>query len=267
MARLQPGVNDLATVRPDLAAQLVNPSDAETVTDSSHKKLLWFCETGHSRREWEARVDNRSKGKGCAVCAGKAVIPGWNDLGTVNPDLAEQLVDPSEASTVTRSSTNRLLWFCDTGHPRYEWEAKVNNRSNGTGCPTCAEGGYDSSKPGVFYRFTFVEHGERFQVYGITNNWKERQKTYKRELRSKTWKMSDIQTLYFEDGKIPQKIESDFNKIRTPLMDEILPSQSGIVGTAKESFSLSPENWELLTVFEAHWADAVAQASLEATAA
>mgnify|MGYP002640592587 CR=1 FL=1 len=251
-----PGWNDLGTVNPDLAKQLVNPSLAETVTKSSNKKLLWFCETGHPRREWEATVFHRSNGTGCGVCAGRAVLPGWNDLGTVRPDLSAQLVDPSEAETVTEFSMKKLLWFCATGHPRHEWEATVASRSSGHGCPTCAKSGYDSSKPGVFYRFTFVEHGERFQVYGITNNWEKRQKNYKRELKNKTWKMSDIQTLYFDDGKIPQQIESDFNKIRTPLLDEVLPSQSGIGGTIKESFSLSPENWELATVFAAHWIEA-----------
>jgi hypothetical protein len=261
------GWNDLKTVRPELAEQLVDPNETETVTEGSKKKLLWFCETGHPRYEWEARVDSRSNGSGCGVCAGLDVLVGWNDLKTVRPELAEQLVDPSEAETVTEGSKKKLLWFCENEHPRHEWESRVKDRSNGHGCPICAKSGYDSSKPGAFYRFTFAENGERFQVYGITNNWEKRQKTYKRELKNKTWKMSDIQTLYFDDGKIPQGIESGFNKIRIPLLDEVLPSQSGIEGTITESFSLSPENWELLTVFEAHWADAVTQASLEATAA
>ncbi len=142
MARLQVGVNDLGTVRPDLAKQLVDPSEAETVTESSQKKLLWVCENDHPRYEWEARVDSRSNsranGKGCGVCAGKVVIPGWNDLATVRPDLAAQLVSPNEAETVTESNHKKLLWFCENGHPRHEWEATVNSRSRGGRCGVCA---------------------------------------------------------------------------------------------------------------------------------
>ena len=73
MASLRPGVNDLATTDPDLAAQLVDPDLAATVTRGSHKKLRWFCEgtdeLPHPRREWTAAVASRSAGRGCAVCA------------------------------------------------------------------------------------------------------------------------------------------------------------------------------------------------------
>lgn len=39
------------------------------VTPGSGKKVWWICGKGH---EWEATVNNRSRGRGCPYCAGKA---------------------------------------------------------------------------------------------------------------------------------------------------------------------------------------------------
>lgn len=66
-----PGKTDLATLEPEIAAEwdytrnLLLPSN---VTRMSGKKVWWICNEGHS---YKARIYNRSKGKGCPVCAGK----------------------------------------------------------------------------------------------------------------------------------------------------------------------------------------------------
>ena len=146
MAKLQPGVNDLATVNPALAAELVDPSLARTVTRSSNKSVAWFCvgtdDLPHPRREWSATVHGRSRGNGCAACSRRTVIVGWNDLATDNPALAAELVDPSLARTVTRISNKSVAWFCvgtdDVPHPRREWSATVGKRSAGRGCAACS---------------------------------------------------------------------------------------------------------------------------------
>jgi len=77
------GFNDLATTRPDLAAQ-ATWWDPKTVTAGTSRKLAWRCPLGH---EWEAAVVDRTKGSGCPVCGGKQVLPGFNDLATTNPEL------------------------------------------------------------------------------------------------------------------------------------------------------------------------------------
>ena len=78
-----PGVNDLATVNPALAAQAVG-WDPSTVLTSSNKKLRWECGAGH---QWEATLGSRSQGTGCPFCSGRNAITGLNDLATVNPAL------------------------------------------------------------------------------------------------------------------------------------------------------------------------------------
>jgi hypothetical protein len=131
--------NCLQTLNPDLASQwhpmkndALIPRD---VTLSSNKKVWWVCGKGH---EWEARVANRSRGRGCPYCAGRLVCDD-NCLQTLNPALASQWHPRKNGALtprdVTPGSIRRVWWICGKGH---EWEATVNNRSSGTGCPYCA---------------------------------------------------------------------------------------------------------------------------------
>ena len=127
-----PGETDLATLRPDLARELVDSSLGTTLRPGSHKRVEWRCEKGHV---WEATVNDRSSGRGCPYCSRKRVLVGETDLATVRPDLASQLVDASLATKLMVSSSKRVTWRCEHGHV---WEATVANRSRGSGCPYCA---------------------------------------------------------------------------------------------------------------------------------
>ena len=107
----------------------------QTLTANSNKRVWWKCSKGH---EWQARIDHRNSGSGCPYCAGKKVLKGFNDLQTVNPLLAEEWhyeknngLSPAD---VTQNSNKRVWWECSEGH---EWEAQINNRNNGNGCPIC----------------------------------------------------------------------------------------------------------------------------------
>jgi len=129
-----PGFNDLATTHPDLAAELVDPTLATQLTSGSGQKVWWRCDLGH---EWDAIVANRERRTGCPVCAGKAVLPGFNDLATTHPELAAELADPTLATEVTAGSQQKVVWRCSLGH---DWQTVVTtrSRSRGAGCPVCA---------------------------------------------------------------------------------------------------------------------------------
>ena len=116
-------------------------------------------------------------------------------------------------------------------------------------CLSCSENGYDPSKPGWFYRFEFIDQDQTFLCYGITSDLDTRRKHYERKLEIK-----NFQSLHFDKGSIPQELEKQFHEIR---QESSAPASTcGVAGTITESFSLSPENWDLFTVFEAHWAAA-----------
>lgn len=62
-----------------------------------------------------------------------------NILAVVHPDLAAEWHPTKNGdltpSDVTSKSGQKVWWICSKGH---EWQATINNRSNGRGCPYCA---------------------------------------------------------------------------------------------------------------------------------
>lgn len=132
--KVTPGMNDLATTHPDLAAQLVDQSLATKLSAGSGKRLRWRCERGH---EWDATVYSRKTGLGCPICSNKQVLVGYNDLATTDPEIAAELVRPEDGQTVTRSSHRKMKWRCSKGH---EWAASVAGRCgrDRCGCPVCS---------------------------------------------------------------------------------------------------------------------------------
>ncbi|WP_051348560.1 zinc-ribbon domain-containing protein [Peribacillus kribbensis] len=137
---LQVGVNDLATENPILSKQWhpvkngnLHPSD---VLSGSKKTVWWLGECGH---DWEAVIGSRNKGgHGCPYCSNKYVWAGFNDLETLHPQLAKEW-HPSKngdlkPSGVVDKSNKKVWWLGSCGH---EWEARVNSRNRGTGCPYC----------------------------------------------------------------------------------------------------------------------------------
>ena len=111
----------------------LNPNE---ITSHSGKKVWWICINGHS---FEATIANRVNGKGCPYCAGQKAWRGYNDLATVNPDLAQEWHPnknvPLTPQDVTANSGQKVWWQCKKGH---EWQAAIGNRNQGSRCPYCA---------------------------------------------------------------------------------------------------------------------------------
>jgi len=131
--------NCLQTLNPELAKEWhptkngsMTPRD---VVPFSHKKAWWICSKGHP---WEAIIANRSKGRGCPVCAGK-VVSDDNCLQTIYPALAKEWHPTKNGNltprTVTTGTHKKVWWICTKGH---EWQAVVSDRSRGRGCPYCS---------------------------------------------------------------------------------------------------------------------------------
>lgn len=128
--RVVSGVTDLSTVHPEIASQ-ADGWDPTTVAPKSNKTFDWRCEKGHAYR---AVVASRTKGDGCPICSGRQVLVGFNDLATMNPELAAQ-ADGWDPTTLSEFSNKRAAWKCNLGH---KWMSAVNNRSGGNGCPFCS---------------------------------------------------------------------------------------------------------------------------------
>ncbi|MBQ6493175.1 MAG: zinc-ribbon domain-containing protein [Erysipelotrichaceae bacterium] len=137
---LIPGETDLETLYPELAKQwhpTKNKLKPSEVMPGTHKKAWWICDKGH---EWEAQIKSRVTGVSCPYCSNKKVLYGFNDLATINPDLAKEWHPTKNGdltpSDVTPSSGKKVWWKCSFGH---EWEAQICNRNAGRGCPECSD--------------------------------------------------------------------------------------------------------------------------------
>ena len=136
--RVVEGINDLQTLRPDLAAQWspANGSLKPTmVALYSHKKVIWRDKLGH---EWSAIVKSRTQGgTDCPYCSHNKVLAGFNDLESCFPEVATEWSErnlPLLPSMVLAFTNQKVWWECEKGH---EWIARVADRSGGSGCPYC----------------------------------------------------------------------------------------------------------------------------------
>lgn len=172
------GANDLATINPVLAKE-ADGWDPKTVTSTSGLKRRWKCKLGHS---WEASIRHRTYGTGCPICAGKAVLVGFNDFKTTHPHIAK-FASGWDPTTLTARSGQLRKFECSEGHTT---NARVDHRAQGIGCPGCAEYGYNPDKPAYLY---FLEREDiNFLQIGITNVPKVRMAKHKKN----HWKIIEI---------------------------------------------------------------------------
>ena len=161
----------LAEARPDLAKEWNYEKNGdlrpEDVGHRSDKKVWWICPYDvpddypveslrgkHFDFEWKAAIGNRTGNQhvGCPYLTGKAVWPGFNDLATINPELAAQWHPTKNGdlkpTQVTANSGLKVWWSLSYDVPldypieplrgkhfKFEWESTITNRSSGLGCP------------------------------------------------------------------------------------------------------------------------------------
>lgn len=136
------GFNDLGSLYPAISL-LWHPTKngvllPSQVTAHSNKAVWWL---GHCKHEWETPISElTSKNpRGCPICSGKRVLPGYNDLATVNPELSLEwdytLNAPITPQQITGKSAKKVWWIGLCGHG---WAATVLSRHQGNNCPICA---------------------------------------------------------------------------------------------------------------------------------
>lgn len=136
-----PGVNDLASQRPELAAQWHREKNGsltpESVTLHSNRKAWWRCDRGH---EWQTAIAARTDDASCPYCTNRKVLAGFNDLLSRYPLVAAQWHPEKNGSLtpdqVLAVSGRKFWWLGDCGH---EWCTRVEVRTvRGSGCPVCS---------------------------------------------------------------------------------------------------------------------------------
>lgn len=165
-----PGENDLLSRFPRIAAQWDGERNGDLKPDGispySNRRVWWKCDKGHSYR---ATVASRTmRDSGCPYCAGKKVLPGFNDLATRDPEVAAQwhptLNGSLRPDMVTAGSHRKVWWQCDQGHV---WKTVIHIRTGPKrcGCPVCAgkvrqenNQRYMTADPGAAYGLWGSQH-------------------------------------------------------------------------------------------------------------
>lgn len=145
-------------------------------------------------------------GRGCPKCAADS-RPKMKRLNAANKFVNQaKLVEEhlgrhySYDKVVYTGARENVIITCPI---HSDFDVTPNNHLRGKGCPGCGKTGYDTTKPGMLYVLT---DGESITKIGITNkSLRHRVRTVSRT-SGKNFEVST--TFYFDDGSIPDKIET-----------------------------------------------------------
>lgn len=147
------GENDLATTNPELIIEWspLNKLKPNEVSRGTNKKVIWEHIKKRDGKEfvhrWEAIISSRAvNGNGCPYCTNQKILPKYNDLKTLRPDLMKEwnfdknTLNPSELAI---NSTKKVHWkhILERNGKEFvhEWESVVYSRtSGGRNCPICS---------------------------------------------------------------------------------------------------------------------------------
>jgi len=163
---------------------------------------------GACQQKYEATWGNFYNLKqGCAVCRGLQIVVGFNDLASIHPELASEMLFP-DPTTVTAFSSIKADWRC--GECNYEWQVMIGHRSSGSGCPKCIPRGYNLTTPnGTIY---FSNHAtesarprRRIGKVGITKEFLRRRTEHART--NLNFREGSISMLMHPDPHIAKVLE------------------------------------------------------------
>lgn len=133
------GVNDLATLRPDIIlfwAWELNNTNPSEYKEFSNEKVYWKCVKGHITRD---SINHKTNGRGCKFCSNKAILVGFNDLAATHPLLAAEwdfLKNTLLPTEIFGGNIEKRWWVCSKGH---SYDSSANKRTfYGRGCPYCS---------------------------------------------------------------------------------------------------------------------------------
>ena len=145
----------------------------ETVAFKSNKKVFWKCKKcGY---KWQSVIGSRSNGINCPACAGQKVNLGFNDFKTTTNftylleewDYKKNNKIGITPENITAGSKKKVNWICrKCGH---SWEATVNSRNDGHGCPECSQQGTSYPELALFYYLSKIYPNilHRHKINGI----------------------------------------------------------------------------------------------------
>lgn len=121
----------------------LNKEKMNEIAAKSHKKYYWSCKNGHSFLASPADRTRPPKGRNCPFCSNKKVLPGYNDLQTLFPNIAKEFASDLNGITpdkVIAGSNKSYYWRCSK-NSNHVWKQIPNTRTRKnlpSGCPFCS---------------------------------------------------------------------------------------------------------------------------------
>lgn len=150
-----PGYNSLKALYPKIVVEEwdyeKNVDDPDAIPAHRNKKYWWICPNGHS---YQVTANNKTSGNGgnCPYCSHQRLTV-EHSLAIVNPDLSKEWDYEHNGELtpydISANSSKKVWWKCVNGH---SWQATVDNRAIGRGCPICAKGRHTSFPEQLIYR-------------------------------------------------------------------------------------------------------------------
>ena len=148
---LSPGENDLLSQNPGLVKEWDYDRNGDLTPDkitvNNSKRVWWVCKTcGH---HWAVGVAHRNKGEGCPKCADKQrtlskhkrIIALKGSFADNYPHLLKEWdYDRNKGlypKMLPPHCGEKVWWICITC--RHSWQATMDARATGGGCPKCAD--------------------------------------------------------------------------------------------------------------------------------
>jgi len=114
-----------------------NTLSPNNITPRSHERCWWICAKGHS---YDLAVADKANGQGCPYCAGKRVLPGFNDVESCAPELLSDWDYKSNAITpkeITYGSDKSVFWKCQNCGKPYKLSVQEKRRRANKYCIAC----------------------------------------------------------------------------------------------------------------------------------
>ena len=191
------------------------------------------CDTGH---RWFSNLNRIRSGDGCPTCYGNQPLT----LEDVNRRIHERQI---RLISNFSNSTTPAIFECNEGH---SWSSTPGNVIKGSGCPGCAEYGFNQSKPAEFYysRIDSTDETPTLWMIGITNRTFEDRYTIIDHS-----KMTLLYRMRYDEGKETLAFEQDIIRSNKEFLFKglsPLKSKGGAGTISREIFTidvLGVEDW------------------------
>lgn len=127
-----------------LASLWDDSGDLSSLNMASTHKRSWHCKVCGQHYEATANTMRRAwrnTGNACPSCAGLVLVPGYNDLATVHPQVAAKTATNVDPKTILASKKTPIWFMCSNGH---RFQARIAQMLDSYDCPVCKAGGYAS---------------------------------------------------------------------------------------------------------------------------